>query len=505
MPDPASSAPLLEVRGVSKAFPGVQALSDVSLAVHPGVVHAVVGENGAGKSTLMRVLAGVLQPDSGGLRWGGEPLVLPNPAAARDRGISIIYQEFNLFPDLSVAENIMFNREPRTGLRTVGWKAMASKARQLLGLLSADIDVKAEVRLLSVAQQQLVEVVKALALDAQLIIMDEPTAALNTTEVANLFTAIRHLRQQGRAVIFISHRLDEVFTISDVITVLKDGAHVASRPTVATNKDEVVRLMIGRSLQEKFPQRLASREAQPLLSVEDLTTAAVRGVSFTLNAGEILGIAGLEGHGQVQLARALFGLAPVRAGKITVAGQPVRFHHPVKALGAGLAFVSDDRKGEGLALMLSVRQNVALPNLGRFSRFGLVSSSREEHAVEAAVSAMGVRTPSMEQEVSHLSGGNQQKVILAKWLIGDPQIYVFVEPTRGIDVGTRVEIYRLMREFADQGRGIVMVSSDLPELLGMADRLLVMRNGQVAAEIPGVAASEERVMRAATGLSGEGQ
>ena len=369
-----TTEPLLEVRGVAKAFPGVQALDGVSLSVWPGSVHALVGENGAGKSTLMRILAGVYPPDAGELRWDGAPFTLANPAASRALGISTIFQEFTLFPDLSVAENVHVNHEPRARSGRVDWKAMFAATERLLGPLAGGIDVRREVRLLSVAQQQLVEIVKALSVDARLIIMDEPTAALNPTEVSHLFEVITQLKQHGCAVIFISHRLDEVFSIGDVITVLKDGQLVTTQPRDRLTKDEVVRLMVGRSLVETFPAKGTCTEMRPLLRVDKLTTAHVRDVTFTLNAGELLGIAGLEGHGQVQLARALFGLESARSGRIILGGTPVDLRHPAEAIGRGIAFVSDDRKGEGLALMLSVGENVALPNLRRFSQLGVMSA-----------------------------------------------------------------------------------------------------------------------------------
>lgn len=496
-------APLLEACSVSKAFPGVQALSDVSLPVLPGVVHAVVGENGAGKSTLMRILAGVYPPDSGDLRWDSEPIVFSGPTAARRRGISTIYQEFNLFPDLTVAENVMFGHEPRTRYQTLDWAAMRRMAAHLLGGLAADVPVDREVHALSVAQQQLVEIAKALSTDARVVIMDEPTAALNPAEVARLFDVIARLKGDGRAVLFISHRLDEVLAIADTITVLKDGNVVGNVSASATSKDELVRMMVGRPLSDAFPPRRSSDATEIALSASGLVTDHVHDVSFDLRAGEILGLAGLEGHGQVYVARALAGLEALRHGSLSVGGKRFRPNHPADAIAAGIVFVSDDRKGEGLALTLSVSDNVALPNLGLCAPRGLMQFSRKRSITERAVSVVGVRTPSIDRQVQFLSGGNQQKVVLAKWLVGEPQVYVFVEPTRGIDVGAKLEIYRLMRELADEGRSIVMVSSDMLELIGMSDRILVMRDGRIVTELSAGAASEEAVMRAAAGMGTE--
>nr|MBA2633671.1 sugar ABC transporter ATP-binding protein [Chloroflexota bacterium] len=487
----------------SKAFPGVQALTDVSLAIQPRLVHALVGENGAGKSTLMKILAGVYQPDSGEIHWEGQRVNLPNPAAAQRLGISIIYQEFNLVPHLSVAENILLNHEPCTRFLTIDWPAMRSSARELLRLLQTEIDPGAEVGRLSVAQQQIVEIAKAIAIDARLIIMDEPTAALNPTEVRHLFDTVRRLKERRTTVIFISHRLDEVLDIGDRITILKDGRVVESRPAADLSKERVVRLMVGRELADTFPPKPQLPAERELLAVNDLTTRDLRNVTFSVRAGEIVGVAGLEGHGQNALARALYGVETIASGTVRLAGQPVQLRHPRDAIRAGIAFVSEDRKAEGLALGLTVRENVSLPNLTRLSRYGVVAPGVERRASRAAVRAVGVKTPSIEQHTRFLSGGNQQKTVLAKWLVGDPRLFVLVEPTRGIDVGAKVEIYHLVRDLAARGAGIVMVTSDMLELLGMSDRILVMRSGRLVAELPGAETTEEAVMLAATGVAAQ--
>jgi ribose transport system ATP-binding protein len=495
-----TSAPLIAIENISKSFPGVRALTNVSFEVGAAEVHALVGENGAGKSTLMKILAGVYHPDSGGLRWQGEPIALRSPAEAQRRGISIIYQEFNLLPDLTVAENVLLNREPRTRWGTIDWRALNQRTSQLLRDLDAIIDPETPLYALSVAQQQIVEIVKALAFDARLLIMDEPTAALNPTEVGHLFAMIRRLKARGSSVIFISHRLDEVFSISDTITVLKDGQHVGTAPTAALTREEVVRRMVGRQLQDIFPPRLPRGSGTPLLEARALTGPRIRDVSLRLHAGEILGLAGLEGHGQRELARALFGIEPIQRGEVLIDGKPIRLRHPGDALAQGVVFLSDDRKLEGLALTLGVRENVALPNLDRFSRMSIVQERAERGACREIVETMAVKTPGIEQPVRLLSGGNQQKTVLSKWLIGQPKVLIFVEPTRGIDVGAKVEIYKLIHKLASEGAAVLIVSSDLIELLGMSSRVVVLREGAIAAEIAGADATEEAVMLAATGV-----
>jgi ABC-type sugar transport system ATPase subunit len=492
--------PLLAMQHISKSFPGVRALSDVSFEIKPGEVHALVGENGAGKSTLMKILAGVHQPDTGTLHWEGQPVTFRSTTESQQRGISIIYQEFNLLPDLTVAENVMLNREPRNRLGLIDWRALNQRTEDLLRSLDADIDPRTPVAELSVAQQQLVEIVKALVVQARLLIMDEPTAALNPTEVGNLFKVIARLKAQGSSMIFISHRLDEVFSISDTITVLKDGHHVSTSPAADLTREEVVRRMVGRQLQDIFPPRLRTQQTQPILEVRGLSNQRLRSIDLRLYAGEILGLAGLEGHGQRELARTLFGIEPIHQGQIFIHGQPVSLRHPSDAMQRGIAFLSDDRKVEGLALTLCVRENVALPNLNRFSRITVMQPRSEQIACAQMVETLSVKTPGLEQPVRLLSGGNQQKTVLSKWLIGEPRILIFVEPTRGIDVGAKVEIYKLIHRLASEGAAVVIVSSELLELLGLSSRVLVLREGTITAELPGDTATEESIMLAATGI-----
>jgi len=493
------STPLFRVENISKAFPGVKALSNVSFDVAAQEVHALVGENGAGKSTLMKIMSGVYQPDEGQLFWQDQPVILRTPQDAQTRGIRIIYQEFNLLPDLTVAENILLNREPRNRWGLIDWTAMTRRAEQVLALLKTDIAPTLLVSELSVAQQQLVEIAKSLAEDARLIIMDEPTAALNALEVAHLFEVIAQLKANGAGIIFISHRLEEVLQISDRITVLKDGCLVATHPTHEQSKARIVTLMVGRDLKDIFPVKTLPAATTPLLDVHGLESNVLRGISFQVMPGEIVGFAGLEGQGQRELARSLFGLEVVRGGTIAIDGRTMRIGSPQQAIRAGIALVSDDRKRDGLALKLNVRENIALPNLPMFTRMGFVSTKSERSSAQRMIDALAIRTPHMEQSVRLLSGGNQQKTVLGKWMVHPPRLMVIIEPTRGVDVGAKMEIYHLIDQMAHDGMGIVIVSSELLELIGMCHRIFVMHRGMIAAEFAGDQATEESIMHVATG------
>jgi ABC-type sugar transport system ATPase subunit len=495
------SPKILEMRGISKSFPGVRALSNVTFTCGKGQVHALVGENGAGKSTLMKILAGVYQPDTGEIILRGQPTRLRNPREAQRNGISIIYQEFNLVPYMTVTENIMLGREPTTRFGTIDRKRLNSEAQVWLDLLNVPLNLRTPVEQLSVAQQQIVEILKALSYNAEVIVMDEPTAALTLTEVDNLFQYIRLLKERGHTIIFISHRLNEVFDIADWITVLKDGEVVTSQPEGAITKDKLVLSMVGRELRDTFPPRREASDAEPVLELRGISSPGrLRNVSLTVRRGEVVGIAGLEGHGQRELTRILFGLEPLSGGEIHVNGKKVDLSSPRKAMRAGLAFVSDDRKLEGLQLPLSIRSNIALPNLGKLQRFSVVQRGAERRITARAAQEVDVRAPSLSAEVGNLSGGNQQKTVLAKWLTRDPDIIVVGEPTRGIDIGAKVELYKLLRVLAERGKAVVMFSSDLLEVIGASDRVIVMHNGQVAAEMPSNQATEETIMRAATGF-----
>jgi ABC-type sugar transport system ATPase subunit len=495
---------ILEMRGISKSFPGVRALDDVTFTCRAGEVHALVGENGAGKSTLMKILAGVYQPDAGEIVLRDAPVQLANPRVAQNSGISIIYQEFNLIPYMTVAENIMLGREPHAPLGMVDRKQLYAQAKRWLDILNVDLNLRRRIEELPVAQQQIVEIVKAMSYDAEILVMDEPTAALAPHEVANLFRYIEVLKSRGKTIIFISHRLDEIFEIADSITILKDGAVVATRPAKELSKAEIVRLMVGRDIKETFPPRQAASAATPVLALKGVSSGRrLQDINLTVRRSEVVGVAGLEGQGQRELARILFGVEPLSGGEILLNGQRIDLSGPRAAMRAGIAFVSDDRKGEGLQLPLSIRRNISLPSLAELSRLLFVRRGQERTMTQEAAAQVDIRAPSLDVEVGTLSGGNQQKTVLAKWLTRDPVLLVFDEPTRGIDVGAKVEVYHLMRDLANQGKAVIMVSSDLLEVIGMSDRIVVMHRGRIAAELPGATATEEVIMRAATGYNPE--
>jgi ribose transport system ATP-binding protein len=486
------------MRGIRKAFPGVVALDGVELMVQPGEVHVLLGENGAGKSTLMKVLSGSVPRDAGEIEVFGHRVDLATPRAAREAGIAIIHQELALVPQMTVAENIFLGRAP-AWLGVLDWERMLRESAVLLAQLGADIAPGALVESLSIAQQQLVEIARALSLQARILIMDEPTSALTARETERLFETIAALTASGTAIIYISHRLDEIFAIGHRITVLRDGRNVATRDVRAADRRELVRLMADRDVEELVPtvQRTLGRS---MLRVEGLTHGrALRNVSFSVRAGEIVGFAGLLGAGRTEIARAVFGLEAFDSGTIFVNEQPCDIRSPRDAIAAGIGFVTEDRKREGLVLERSVRDNVALPILSRLARLGIVHRLREQHIAETAVRDLRIRTPSTQQLAQHLSGGNQQKVVLAKWLATGARVLFLDEPTRGIDVGAKQEIYQLVHELADAGVAIILMSSDLPEVLGLADRVLVMREGRIAGEFARSEASAERVMACAVG------
>ena len=493
------TAPALEIRGMAKAFPGVQALRGVSFAVGSGEVHAVVGENGAGKSTLMKILAGALAPDQGSFLVGGRVMPSFSPEASRRAGVAIIYQEFNLIPHLSVADNICLGREPGAA----GWidrRGVRAVARRWLSELEAGVSPEAEVGSLSVANRQLVEIAKALSLNAGILIMDEPASALSETERERLFGLIGKLKAGGITILYVSHSLEEVFRLADRVTVLKDGERVFTRRIADTSPEEVITGMVGRKLDHLFPPR-AGEPGEVLLEVRDARSGGeVDGVSFSLRAGEILGLYGLVGAGRTELCKALFGARPLR-GEVRLGGKPVRFSSSRAAVRHGLALLTEDRKEEGLIPGLSIRKNLALPSLRDRQILGLVRCDAERRATAGMAADMRVKCSSVEEEVVSLSGGNQQKVVIGKWLLSRPRVLICDEPTRGVDIGARLEIYGRLRELAQKGMGIIMVSSELPEVLGMADRLLVMRKGRISAELPAAEATEEKVLAAALGGS----
>ena len=488
-----------ELRGVEKAFGGVQALRGVDLALAPGEVHSLVGENGAGKSTLVRILGGVHHPDRGTVAIAGEDVQLHSPRDARARGVAVIHQEPALFPDLDVAENVYMGRQPLDRSRGIDWKRMYREVAELLQSLGVALDPRAPVQGLSVADQQLVEIAKALSTDARVVVMDEPTAALSSRETDELFRIIKDLRERGVAVLFISHRLEEVFALSDTVTVLRDGAHVITASAAELDTTALIRHMVGRELGDLFPKE-AAEIGEPALEVRGLTREGVfRDVSFSVRRGEIVGLAGLIGAGRSEVARAIFGIDALDGGEILRDGAPVRIGSPHGAMKAGLAFVPEDRQHQGLVLEMAIDDNATLPFVRRLTRFGLVQRRREREMAKTFTERLQVKAASLDQTAGSLSGGNQQKVVLAKWLATDPKVLILDEPTRGIDIGTKAEVHRIISSLAGEGIAILLISSELPEVLGMADRVLVMHEGRLTGEFTRDKADQERIMRAATG------
>ncbi|MEO3815814.1 sugar ABC transporter ATP-binding protein [Plantactinospora sp. B24E8] len=503
MPEREEDAPvLLTMSDVRKSFGAVHALVDVRLELRAGEVHALVGENGAGKSTLVKILAGVHEPDDGVLTLDGQPLRLTGPADARAAGIAVIYQEPTLFPDLSVAENIFMGRQPLRGLRRIDTALMRRRAADLFRRLGVHLDPDRPARGLSIADQQLVEIAKALSFDARVLVMDEPTAALSGVEVERLFAVVRSLREAGAAILFISHRFEEVFALAARITVLRDGRWVSTDPVEALDTAQVVRRMVGREISQLFPKQETS-VGETVLGVRGLTrTGVFSDVSFEVHRGEIVALAGLVGAGRSEVVRALFGLDPYDAGEVRVDGVRLPRGRPAAALAAGLALVPEDRRQQGLVMELSVERNATLTRRWPLARFGLLGRRAERDAARTWADRLQVKAGRLTDPVSTLSGGNQQKVVLAKWLATEPRVLIVDEPTRGIDVGTKAEVHRLMSRLAADGVAVLMVSSELPEVLGMADRVLVMHEGRLVRELTRDAADEESVMLAATGTTG---
>jgi ribose transport system ATP-binding protein len=503
---------MLEIRAVSKSFPGVRALHAVSFTVEHGEVHALVGENGAGKSTLMKILSGAYTDFQGDLMLDGQPLVLGGPRDAQLRGIATIYQELNLIPELTVAENIFLGREPRTATGLLDVARMDDEARGLLDRLNLAIPPNRPVKWLRVGEQQLVEVAKALSLDARLLILDEPTSALSQAEIERLFAVIAALKAHGVTMIYISHKFDEIFRIADRVTVLRDGELVGTLPIAEADQPTLIRMMVGRDLSDLFPKSAAPIGAEAL-RVENLHLApegeragrSLHDISFQVQRGEIVGIAGLRGAGRTELLEAVYGVYPERRvrGTVAVDGQPRRIASPRDAIRAGLAFVTEDRKTQSLILISSVAHNLTLAALNRFLRLNILRRREEDVAVQDSIEKLRIKTPSAGVAVDKLSGGNQQKVALAKCLLTRPRVLLLDEPTRGIDIGAKVEIYGLISRLAQDGAAIVIASSELPELLAMCDRILVLCEGELSAELTRAEATQERIMEAATARRGE--
>jgi rhamnose transport system ATP-binding protein len=498
---PKDEAPLLALDGATKNFGAVKALVNGSIDLYPGEAHALLGENGAGKSTLVKILAGVHHPDGGELRLAGEPVTFSGPAASRSAGVSIIYQEPTLFPDLSVAENIFMGRQPLGRGRAIDRGAMNAAAAEIFARLGVELDPNRQARGLSVADQQIVEIAKAISLEARVLVMDEPTAALTNVEVERLFEVMRTLRNQGAAVMFISHRLEEVFASCQRVTIMRDGAFVRTDLIENLTIDTIIHSMVGRDLDSLFPKSdIAAGDV--VLDVENLSRENVfYDISFTVRRGEIVALAGLVGAGRSEVARAIFGIDRRTSGSVRINGKALPNGSPQAAMAAGLALVPEDRRQQGLVMDLGIDQNVALASLRRLARFGLIRRSSERSLATTWAARLQLKFGRMSNPVSTLSGGNQQKVVLGKWLALGPSLLIIDEPTRGIDVGTKAEVHRILDELVAAGMGILMISSELPEVLGMADRVLVLHEGRMTAQLDRADADEAAIMRAASGLT----
>jgi rhamnose transport system ATP-binding protein len=491
--------PTLALSGVSKSFGAVRALREVSIELFAGEAHALAGENGAGKSTLVKILAGVHQPDGGQVLLDGRPVEFHGPADAQQAGVAVIYQEPTLFPDLSVAENIFMGRQPRLRLGRIDRATMHAEAAELFTRLGVTLDPGQPARGLSIADQQLVEIAKALSRDAGVLIMDEPTAALSGNEVARLFSVVEALRGHGCAILFISHRLDEIFALCQRVTTLRDGAWIAGESVDGLTPDDLVRRMVGRELSTLYPKQ-ETEPGEVALTVERLTREGVfTDVSFEVRRGEIVALAGLVGAGRSEVARAIFGIDRWDAGSVTVGGRGLPTASPTAAMAAGLALVPEDRRQQGLVMDMSIERNVGLTGLSALRRGPLISRAAERERARDWAVRLQLKYSRLTDAANVLSGGNQQKVVLAKWLATEPAVLIVDEPTRGIDVGTKAEVHRLLSELAGRGIAVLMISSDLPEVLGMADRVLVMHEGRLVADLPRERATEESVMSAATG------
>ena len=492
----ANATPLLEIRSIRKAFPGVVALDNVGFALRAGTVHALMGENGAGKSTLMKIIAGVYTPDKGEIRLKGQPVTLKSPIDALSQGIAMIHQELNLMPHMTVAENVWITREPKNRFGFVDHAELERRTRELFQRLNIDIDPLVEIQTLSVASRQMVEIAKAVSWNSDVLIMDEPTSALTEKEVAHLFAIIRTLREQGKGIIYITHKMNELFEIADEFSVFRDGQYIATRASSEVTRDDIIKMMVGREITQMFP-----KETVPIgdvvLSVKNLSLKGVfENVSFDIRAGEILGLAGLVGSGRSNVAETLFGVTPATSGSITIKGEQVRIDTPAIAMGHGMAFLTEDRKDTGCFLCLDIQTNaeMAVLNQRYVNKLGFVESAQLTNDAIAMAKRLRVKTPDMQEIIQNLSGGNQQKVLLARWLLTNPKILILDEPTRGIDVGAKAEIHRLVSELAGQGVAILMISSEMPEVLGMSDRVAVMHEGHITGILDRSEANQVSVM-----------
>ncbi len=485
---------ILEMENITKSFPGVKVLQGVTLQIQAGEVHALMGENGAGKSTLMKILMGIYTPDEGSMKMHGRPMVNKGPKDAMQHGISMIHQELNPVMDMMVFENVFMGREPRTPMRRVDKRRMIAETRRLLADLNIAIDALAYMRDLSVAQCQLIEIVKAISVGAKVIIMDEPTSAITDREVDTLFEQIARLRQQGVAMIYISHKMDEIFRICDRITVLRDGQFIGCDEARNLDQQTLIRMMVGRDITDVFPKADAEI-GEVILEAKDIQLGRkVRDVSFQLRRGEVLGIAGLVGAGRSELVETIFGIRHKTGGQIFKNGRELRITHPRHAIRNGIALITEDRKTTGLDLIASVQDNITMASLGRVSRGGLLHKNQEKRAAHKYIQSLRVKAPDEKVLAGNLSGGNQQKVVIAKWLMTEPDVIILDEPTRGIDVGAKRDIYLLIGEFVKQGKAVIMISSEIPEIMGLSDRVLVMAGGRLTGELTREEFSQERIM-----------
>lgn len=493
MSAPIPTNQLLSMRGIHKHFPGVHALKGIDLDLYKGEVLALMGENGAGKSTLIKMLGGAHQPSEGEIRIEGGPIDIASPQAAQDAGIGIIYQEFNLVPHLTVSENIFLGKaKAKFGIvNKIKEKAIA---KELFAKIGININPNAICSSLSTAEQQIVEIVKALSSDVRILVMDEPSATLTPQEVEGLFKIIRDLQKQDIGIIYISHRLDEIFDIANRVMVMRDGEYIGTKPMGEITRQEMIEMMVGRKVENEYPKQYHDI-GEVKLEVQNLNSNAVKNVSFNVHAGEVLGFTGLVGAGRTETMRLIFGADIKTSGTIKLNGNYININSPIKAIKNGICLLTEDRKGQGLVLMHSVRENFGLPNLSIFSNFSVLNQKKEKNAFSKFIESMQIKIPHQEQLAKNLSGGNQQKVVLAKWLQRDCEVIIIDEPTRGIDVGAKYEIYMLINKLAKQGKAIIMISSELPEVLGMSDRIIVMRSGEVSAEVTDVKnATQEQLL-----------
>lgn len=490
---------VLDVEKISKEFPGVKALDKVDLNLRRGEVHALIGENGAGKSTLIKILAGVYFKDEGEIVFDGSPVEIATPADSLKLGIKVVFQELSLIPHMTVGENVFLESFPLNKNKTIDWDALYRKTKEILDSIGLDINPKTKVYKLTVSQQQMVEISRALSHEAKVIIMDEPTSALTPNEVENLFNVIRKLKERGIGILYVTHKLEEVMAICDRVTVLRDGRLISSREVAETSTDELVTDMVGRSIKTLFP-RSHTGKGEVILDVKELSTEKkLKEVSFQVRAGEVVGIFGLMGAGRTELAKAMFGLDAVQGGSINIDGQELKHGSTSHSTKMGLGYLTEDRKGEGLVLQMSVAQNITLPSLEDISSGGFIKRKEESKRSQEFVDAFSIKTPSLRQKVMYLSGGNQQKVLLARWLMKKLKVIILDEPTRGIDVGAKAEIHRLIDELASQGLAIVVMTSEMPELLGVSDHIIVMCDGRITGEFDRMSAEMEKILQAAIG------